>query len=114
MDLRRHHRTYLAWLLCIAMLVAALMPTLARIHSHVSAQAAVHAVSDHPAPGQHANHMDKCPFCQLQSDLPLLEIPPAQWIVAEMPRARPELFYQSPSPLHTWAAASPRAPPVLG
>lgn len=114
MNLRRHHRTYLAWLLCIAMLVAALMPTLARIHAHASAQATVHAVNDHPAPGPHASHMDKCPFCQLQSDLPLLEIAPAQWVAAEPLRVRPDLFYQSPSPLPVWAAASPRAPPVLG
>jgi hypothetical protein len=120
MELRRHHRT-LAWLLCIAMLLAALMPALARLQAtadaHISVQVRVqalgHAAGDHAAPGQHLNHLDKCPYCQLQADLPLLEMRPAPWSLAKPPAARPVLSYQSPSPLRAWAAASPRGPPRL-
>ena len=59
--------------------------------------------------------IDHCPFCLLQGDghaLPPTPCAPGLAVVA--PRGGvPPLFLHAPRPLHAWAAAPARAPPVL-
>lgn len=58
--------------------------------------------------------MEHCAYCishagsfAVFSDVPLYIAP------ARLTHVYPALFYRAPSPLFIWAAASPRAPPVL-
>lgn len=73
------------------------------------------AADDGQASGtvQGGSHLDHCPLCGLSGDAPL---PPAaaNAVAVTAPRALlPRLFLHAPRPLFAWAAAQPRAPPVL-
>lgn len=67
------------------------------------------------APASDILHLDHCPFCVLQGDGH--GMPPANALASVAARdvgdAVPALFLQAPRPLHAWAAAAPRGPPLL-
>lgn len=64
---------------------------------------------------QHDVVMEHCPFCVPHAGS--LGLQPAGEIVFILPPDRgnyhPPLFFSAPRPLHAWAVANPRAPPVL-
>lgn len=123
MRLRRPARLVATWLATLALLLAALAPTLTHALAGTKAAAAWIEVcsaegsrwlpaADHDGGRTSAHTLEHCPYCSLQSDLPLLPpapplaLPPA---LAAMPvRAA---FLSASRTLHAWATAQPRAPP---
>ncbi|MBF8179269.1 DUF2946 domain-containing protein [Herminiimonas contaminans] len=70
--------------------------------------------SQAPGNDQKITHVEHCPFCL--NHAVSLGLPPAANFV--MPfisgdHVLPSLFYQTSQPLFAWAAAQPRAPPVI-
>jgi hypothetical protein len=57
------------------------------------------------------HHAQHCPFCVTHADL--LDLPQsASFAVDGGHDLFPALFYRSPTPLFSWSAANPRAPPA--
>ncbi len=119
------------WLASLAILLAALAPTVSR---WLAAAQGRHAVrwptmevcvsrpgapsilvlkrAPDQAPPAHAK-LDHCPLCTLQADG--LALPPAAAVAPQVGRlgdALPWLFLASPRPLHAWRTAQARAPPA--
>lgn len=130
MEMNRYRRRWTAWLASLAILAAALAPSISYALAAMdragfstwadicSADAVDAPQADSESvrvsiPGDSGLHLKHCPFCfthagsfaLLPVDAPL--IPPA----AGSP-IRPPLFLHSPRPLFAWRAARPRAPPV--
>ncbi|NVD99863.1 DUF2946 family protein [Massilia sp. BJB1822] len=114
----------MAWVACAAVLLAALMPSLSHalaadrvmnvmLAEICSASGAASADQGQTSPDQQAGHLQDCHYCQLQTDTPVLPAPLIVAGPAKLCPARPALFYQSPEPLFSWAASSPRGPPRL-
>jgi hypothetical protein len=132
MNMTSSLRRVAAWIACLAILMAALAPTLSHalaaargssdtwmeICSASSIKFIKVAVSDNPgepAPAKPAMQMDHCPFCLTHAGA--LGMPPpiatfAVPLIVHLPTF-PALFYQSPRPLFLWAAAQSRAPPAF-
>ena len=58
---------------------------------------------------------EHCPYCS--NHTPTLGLPPADHPLVFIPPFRdeaPAAFLQAPRPLHAWASAQPRAPPLRG
>lgn len=116
-----------AWLAMFATLAAALLPSVShalandRIDNLLRAQICAPSGTsydtvpgdDGKAPGKQAGHMDDCRYCRLSADLPVL--PGETLVIGSAPATlpHPPLFYRSPAPLFTWAAAKPRGPPFF-
>jgi hypothetical protein len=121
---RRRFRSYTAWLALVAVMLAALMPslslaigggTLTRVCSADGARwvaADADPARPDPAPAGPAHAWGHCPYCSLHLDaLP----PPAVPAVVPLPLQRaalPPAFLQAPRTLFAWRPAQPRAPPV--
>jgi hypothetical protein len=121
------HR-WMAWIALWAILLAALAPTVSRYLAATAPRlAAVQMEICVTRPGspsvvlstsrseQPADHqvMDHCPLCLMHTDQPGL--PPASTTLAlasGLSHVVPSLFLHAPAPLHAWATAHARAPPV--
>lgn len=119
-----------AWIACIALLLASVLPSvfhssmagtraIVSIPTEICTTSAVKTVvmvnvhkSGSSSPDKHDVHGEDCSYCRLQADSHGL--PPLTNLAAYLPLDRfplPSLFYQSPRPLFAWASAQPRAPP---
>jgi hypothetical protein len=129
MKTTRTMRRFTAWIASFAILLAALAPSISQAMtaaSHMSNEwAEVCTVSgaklmkvgdSSPSKsGTHKmSHFEHCPFCL--SHAVALGLPPdtdMKLPLAAGTHILPTLFYQAQRPLFAWAAAQPRAPPVV-
>lgn len=119
-----------AWIATVAILMAALMPSISHAvlaGSHQPAWAEVCSMdgmkmvqvgtAETPVssiPGKLALHAEHCPFCSLHAGA--LGMPPVHEFTvpaATLVAGPPALFYQSPAPQFIWSAAQSRAPPSI-
>jgi len=120
-----------AWIACFAILLNALAPSISHAISASAGQTAAwaeicsvdgarfvavgtdHAQSAEGSQSPQAQPSAHCPFCSTHAGTFAL---PAAAMTLRVPitgaRLLPSLFYRSPQPLFSWAAANPRAPPV--
>ena len=119
-------RRLISWLALLAVVMAALAPTMSRALGREAAAAWVEVCtaqgsrwvaldgqgdagsSDAGHPGEH------CPYCSLH--VPVLGTPPADAPVLVLPalvHAVPTAFLAAPRTLHAWVVAQPRAPPAF-
>lgn len=120
-------RTLHVWLACLAILFAALAPSI----SHALAAAAgadrveictvdgtktvvlQTATKKMPAKDGASHHMEHCAYCVSNAvDTALPPAPATVFAPHGGHGAFPALFYASPSPLFCWTAGTPRAPPA--
>lgn len=121
-----------AWIACIAMLFAALAPSIALAFpvstgepvmqicsvDGMAAAAKVDMLAKADAAASKSSaadpvHVKHCPLCVNHAGA--MALPPvANSSIVAMPAQAfyPELFFQSPRPLAIWAAAQSRAPPA--
>ena len=114
------------WIAIMAMLLAALVPTVSRAVSFASGTtwvevctargtawvAAGEASSESPPSGEHA--LEQCSYCT--GHLPALGLPPSPSmhpVLEARGDALPAAFLAAPRTLHAWASAQPRAPPLF-
>lgn len=121
----RAARRLATWIATLAVLFAALAPTLS--HALAGSQPGASWVEVCSASGSRwlpaaddegsrpASHtLEHCPYCSLQSDLPLL--PAAVHAALPQPRAAtfvPAAFLSAARTLYAWTTAQPRAPPLF-
>lgn len=113
----------MAWLACAAVLLSAVMPTLSHafapnradaVLAQICSPSKLMAGADAQGPHDKSSlHMQDCPYCRLQFDTPVLPTVPVPLKLGTIAARHPTLFYQSPTPLFSWVAANPRAPPLL-
>jgi hypothetical protein len=124
----RSHRNALSWVAVFALVVAALLPSLARALADdgkvfwtevcsaqgmrfvaVSDSGVVTEVGQPPASN---GSMDHCPYCKLLDPVALVE-PPAISRAQRAPNRdrMPALFWHGARGLYAWSSAQPRAPP---
>ena len=125
----RQNLRSLAWLACLAILLNALMPTIAHavaasqdepalwgVICSASGTKFVPAPFDLPADKKSdtGSMMAHCPYCLMHAGSagPLPQAP-SMPIAPALKHVMPELFYLAPYPLFAWATAQPRAPPAL-
>lgn len=123
-------RTFTAWIACLAILMAALAPSISHalvavkgansgwveVCSVAGTKLAKLADSNNPAssPAEKAMHSEHCPYCFTHAvSLALLPSPALIFPLVNASFPLPSLFYQSSSPLFAWASAQPRAPPAI-
>lgn len=126
MSLVRFRRPFAVWIACLAILAAALMPTVAAAMQAKSSflgdictaaglkVGAAPAQTDDGAGTKAAHHLKHCPYCFTHAGS--FGLPPDSAIVLPAAAGRfehPLLFYRAPRPLFAWTAAQPRAPPFL-
>lgn len=131
MEMTRTGRRWIAWIACLAILMASFAPSLAHTlaasggagtpwgevcttlgASPLKAGSASKLVSS--APDQKVIHLKHCPLCLTHAAS--FALPSASHSVLPAVNASyplPVLFYQSSRPLFAWSAAQARAPPVL-
>lgn len=113
-----------AWLAFLAILFAALAPSVSRamapaggsgwaeICTMQGAKFVKVADDDGLPSGDNAQHLEHCPFCFTQHDAVGLPPTPAPLLhPAAASTIYPPLFYQAPRRLFIWSAAQSRAPP---
>lgn len=117
-----------AWIACIAMLFAALAPSISHALSASRGETWTQicspggtklikvidgvAVTADPAE-QHSSHLKHCPLCAVHADSTAL--PPGAAVaipLLETADVVPYLFLRSPRPLPVWTSAQARAPPA--
>ncbi len=122
-------RRLTAWIASFAILLAALAPSISHalaaakggnsgwieVCSVVGAKLVKVADSQNPAsiPAGKAMHTEHCPYCSTHAGS--VGLLPTMTLVLPLVNGTyplPALFYQSSSPLFSWASAQPRAPPV--
>jgi hypothetical protein len=129
--LQKIQKRMTAWIACIAILLASLLPGMSHAVSG-SAQSRIgiiaeicsvdgtrlHVVdaSTDKASGAHTDGMglEHCLFCLAHAGP--AGLPPSMAIAFPIPSGapvRPSLFFHSPKPLFAWSAGQPRAPPLL-
>ncbi|WP_085316148.1 DUF2946 domain-containing protein [Derxia lacustris] len=121
-------RRLASWLALLAVLMAALAPTISQaLAARDAAPQLVRVCSvdgdkwrpfaierKQPASHHGAHAFEHCPFCSLHADAAPL---PAQPVALPLPLASdeaPAAFLDAPRTLHAWASAQPRAPPARG
>jgi hypothetical protein len=130
MIISRQTRYLAAWIACIALLLASVLPavfhaSMTRSHAVVSVPTEICTTSavkpvvmvdvqkSLSSPQEkHDAHGEDCSYCRVQWDS--AGLPPIMDPVAYLPLdlfPLPSLFYHSPRPLFAWASAQPRAPP---
>jgi hypothetical protein len=128
MQLHRVRLGWITWVASLAILLSALAPTVSRWLATSRAaflpsmevcvtreglpSILVFKQAPDDSPGK--MKMDHCPLCVLHADH--LGLPPASLTMAHMvfPKGTvPALFLNAPTPLHVWATAQARAPPVV-
>jgi hypothetical protein len=113
-------RRVAAWIACLAMLFAALAPSIshamrADAWTEVCSASSVKMVKVAAGQGDpdDARHLEHCAFCATHAAAPALLPGNAGGMPLLLGRdSYPPLFFQSPSPLAAWTHAQPRAPPV--
>lgn len=118
----RTHLRRSAWLALGLMLSLAVVPTLshaialsagAALPSDVcSVQDALALASDTTAPTA-SHHLDHCPLCGVAAHGAPPPAPLVFTLVAAPATSAPALFWVAPRPLHAWASAPSRAPPLI-
>ncbi|MFL6657246.1 MAG: DUF2946 domain-containing protein [Massilia sp.] len=127
--MKRITRRCAAWIACLAMLFAALAPSISHamaasrgdgwaeicsaagvkyIKANVIQSTTVDPVTEQTV------HLEHCPFCATHAGSFAL-LPPVSGIsipVLDLPDSHPPLFFQSPRPLAVWTSAQSRAPPA--
>lgn len=123
-------RKFTAWIACLAILMAALAPSVSHalaavkggnggwieVCSVVGAKLVKVGDKQNPASApatDKAIHSEHCPYCFTHAGpagLPPSAIAILPFVNASYPL--PSLFYQSSSPLFAWVSAQPRAPPA--
>ena len=129
MFVTRTQRTVVAWIACLAALLATLAPSIAQALQRGEPGAwievctvlgsklvAVDGTTDDSAPKGPAKHpLQHCSYCSLH--VTALGLPPASLSLPPLVplglAAAPELMLQAPRTLFAWAIAQPRAPPAL-
>jgi type II secretory pathway pseudopilin PulG len=123
----RRLRRRTTWLSLVAMLCAALMPSLAQALGRAAgfdavqvctAQGMAWVQTDAPGEGTqplaHAGPLDHCPYCSLASQWPVLPATAQAWAPPPGPmQAYPERFYRAARTPQAWCSAQPRAPPAF-
>jgi hypothetical protein len=108
-----------AWIACLAMLFAALAPSIshamrADAWTEVCSASSVKMVKVMDGQGDPADvsHLEHCAFCATHPGAPALLPSNAGSMPLLLGRdSYPPLFFQSPSPLAAWTHAQSRAPP---
>ncbi len=117
------------WIACLAILMAALAPTLSRAFTVASGKAVpsfeICSVAggmnmlpatlskQAPDPSKGGMRMGDCPCCSMHAAT--LDIIPTTLVLASgelITGLLPLLFYQSPPPLFAWTPVQPRGPPA--
>lgn len=127
MGMKRVTRRFAAWIACIAMLFAALAPSISQAMSAVPAGAwteicsvsgtkFVKVTSDQGEVSHHGKsdlgHVEHCPLCATHAGS--FALPPTAGFsipLINTQETHPFLFLQSPHPLAIWTVAQSRAPP---
>ena len=111
------------WIAMLAILFSALAPTVshalaASTSSVLAEMCSVDGVklvtADRKAPAKSMQGMEHCSYCVTHGGS--FGLPPSaaqSFAVVSGHDSYPALFYSAPQPLHTWSAASPRAPPAV-
>lgn len=120
-----------AWIASLAMLLAALAPTVSHalaasakegsLWTEICTAAGIKLVkSDDGAQDKQGGKnrqiasMEHCPYCLPQGAMPGLPAAPLSTLpAASGNHSRPILYYHAPRPLFVWASAQSRAPPVF-
>ena len=118
-------RRFAAWIACLAMLFAALAPSVSHamsatggnVWTEICSAAGITMIKapqgqGDPVDADSASHLEHCAFCATHPT----DIVPLPGGVGYAPVLSgrdiyPRLFYQSPSPLAAWTRAHSRAPP---
>jgi len=121
------NRRLASWLAALAVLMAALAPSISQAlnvgvagsWAEVCSTAASTLiksgeVSTDSQPNSGSGHaFEHCPYCSLHSDIAALPPASADTVLAPLPRfGVPTLFLAAPHTLHAWATAQARAPPT--
>jgi hypothetical protein len=111
-----------AWIACLAILFAALAPSIshamrADAWTEVCSASSVKMVKVAPGQGDPddavAGHLEHCALCATHPNAPALLPSNAGSMPLLLGRdSYPPLYFQSPSPLAAWTHAQSRAPPV--
>ena len=127
MGLTNITRRFAAWIACIAMLFAALAPSISQAMSALpgdtfteicstsgSKFVKVTASTDDASHQSKHNvvHVEHCPLCATHAGT--FALPPSAGFIIpliETQETHPLLFFQAPHPLAIWTAAQSRAPP---
>lgn len=122
----RAHRRLTTWLAALAILFAALAPSLSHALASASGSDWIEVCTiqgskwiatgeDGSERGPASAHvLDHCPYCSVHA--PTLGLPPANDSVQPPSRRAHEVplaFLAAPRTLHAWVSAQPRAPPVF-
>lgn len=112
------HQTLHLWIAMLAVLFAALAPTVSHaLASTTEARLAeMCSVVDagKKAPTNTMHGMEHCPYCAVHGTAPALPTSMSSgFAVIGGHDFYPPLFYTAPQPLHTWRAARPRGPPAF-
>lgn len=117
----RLYRLPTTWVMLVTLVMAALLPTVARATAQALGDlapwsvvcAAPAAMADGTAPTDAAGSMQAhCALCLLQAAA--MGLPPGLHPLAApvaLGHAVPRLFLRAPRPLHAWSSAQARAPP---
>ena len=115
-------RRFAAWIACLAMLFAALAPSVTHAMAasrgnawtEICSAAGVKMVKADGADAQQSpDHLEHCPFCATHpASIALIPGSAACMPLLEGRDTHPSLFFQSPSPLAIWTLAQSRAPPA--
>lgn len=118
-------RRFAAWIACLAMLFAALAPSVSHAMSATSGDAWTEVCSaagitmikvppgqGDPRDADHASHIEHCAFCATHpTDVAPIPGKAGHTPVMSVRDTYPRLYYQSSSPLAAWTHALSRAPP---
>ncbi|QAU34999.1 DUF2946 domain-containing protein [Janthinobacterium sp. 17J80-10] len=124
----RFTRRITAAFACLAILMAALAPSISHalsdsgksrfLWSEICSSAGLKLIKldlgpASPTHGEPASAFDHCPFCQTHGGMPALPSSVAFVLPAYQGSFPfPSLFYQAPRPLFVWASPQSRAPPA--
>lgn len=119
----RPARLVTGWIAGLALLLAALAPTLSLAFGHPPgtawmeictaqgpARVPVGDGGSHPDPTG-AHPFEHCPFCSFQAHGPALPPAPTGPLQVDGVERQPRAFLAAPHTLHAWASAQPRGPP---
>lgn len=129
----RQNRRFIAWFACLAILLNSLAPAISHAMASVQGKDApwtqicstsgtkfipldlgTQDISQGKDKQPQPMAMEHCAYCLTHAgSFAVFTDVPLQFTPVTLAYTYPALFYQSPYPLFTWAAASPRAPPVL-
>src|SRR6478735_8106385 len=115
MSLSRRTRYFTTWIACIAVLLSALAPAVARVlaatntpfglsaemcstnKAVLSASPADDRANRSPLPSDHTLHLDHCPYCQTHAgSFGLVPVAASALVASGHPAVFPPLFYRSP------------------